>query len=152
MTFCVGFDLDMTLVDSRPGIADVMTRLAAESGADIDVDAVVARLGPPLEQELANRFPADRIPAMAARYRELYADYGVPGSPYVVLVDGTSGRVRGEGTGQSWRQVAELLARSGGPDPAKPGADARRESDVDRELMAAGLLPGDPRLYEPGPN
>lgn len=91
---------------------------------------------------------------------EGWADYGVPGSPYVVLVDGTSGRVRGEGTGQSWRQVAELLARSGGqpahlaggPDPAKPGADARRESDVDRELMAAGILPGDPRLYEPGTN
>jgi hypothetical protein len=88
---------------------------------------------------------------------DAWTDYGVPGSPYVVLVDGRSGRVRGEGTGQSWRQVAELLARStgraglvtGGPDPAKPGADARRESDVDRELLAAGILPGDPRLYEP---
>lgn len=80
MTFCVGFDLDMTLVDSRPGIAEVMSRLAAESGAAIDVDAVVSRLGPPLEQELAHWFPADRIPAMAARYRELYADYGVPGA------------------------------------------------------------------------
>jgi len=80
VTFCVGFDLDMTLVDSRPGIAEVMTRLAAESGADIDIDAVVSRLGPPLEQELAHWFPADRIPAMATRYRELYADYGVPGA------------------------------------------------------------------------
>lgn len=89
---------------------------------------------------------------------EGWADHGVPGSPYVVLVDGRSGRVRGEGTGQSWRQVAELLARStghagyltGGPDPAKPDGDALRESDVDRELLAAGILPGDPRLYEPG--
>lgn len=80
VTFCVGFDLDMTLVDSRPGIAEVMTRLAAESGTHIDADAVVARLGPPLEQELANWFPADRIPAMATRYRELYAEYGVPGA------------------------------------------------------------------------
>lgn len=80
VTFCVGFDLDMTLVDSRPGIAEVMTRLAAEAGAYIDVDAVVSRLGPPLEQELAHWFPAERVPAMATRYRELYADYGVPGA------------------------------------------------------------------------
>lgn len=80
VTFCVGFDLDMTLVDSRPGIADVMSRLAAETGTYIDVDAVVSRLGPPLERELANWFPADRIPEMAERYRELYAVYGVPGA------------------------------------------------------------------------
>lgn len=80
VTFCVGFDLDMTLVDSRPGIADVMSRLAAETGAYIDVDAVVSRLGPPLERELANWFPADAVPAMAQRYRELYATYGVPGA------------------------------------------------------------------------
>jgi phosphoglycolate phosphatase len=80
VTFCVGFDLDMTLVDSRSGIAEVMTRLAAETGAAIDVDAVVNRLGPPLELELANWFPADRVPAMAQRYRELYADAGVRGA------------------------------------------------------------------------
>ena len=80
VTFCVGFDLDMTLVDSRPGIADVMSRLAAETGTSIDAEAVVSRLGPPLETELAHWFPADRIPAMADRYRELYAEYGVPGA------------------------------------------------------------------------
>lgn len=80
VTFCVGFDLDMTLVDSRPGIADVMTRIAAETGTHIDVDAVVSRLGPPLQQELAYWFPAERIPEMVTRYRELYSDYGVPGA------------------------------------------------------------------------
>lgn len=79
VTFCVGFDLDMTLVDSRSGVAEVMTRLAAETGAPIDVAAVVGRLGPPLEQELANWFPAERIPAMAERYRELYSGAGVRG-------------------------------------------------------------------------
>ena len=86
---------------------------------------------------------------------QAWSDYAVPGSPYVVLVDGRTGRVRGEGTGQSWTQVAELLARSsgdasyltGGPFSDKPAGDQARESDVDRELMAAGILPGDPRLY-----
>ncbi len=86
---------------------------------------------------------------------QAWADYGVPGSPYVVAVNGATGRVRGEGTGQSWAQIAELFTRStgdagfltGGPDPAKPPADIGREAEVDRELIEAGLLPGDPRLY-----
>lgn len=91
---------------------------------------------------------------------QAWTDFEVPGSPYVVLVDGATGRVRGEGTGQSWTQVAELLARSsgdagfltGGPDAAKPYGDAAREADVDRELLAAGILPGDPRLYGAEPD
>ena len=86
---------------------------------------------------------------------EAWTAYGVPGSPYVVLVDGRTGRVRGEGTGQSWSQVVQLLARSsgdadyltGGPAIAKPAGDAAREADADRELLSAGILPGDPRLY-----
>ncbi|WP_228989594.1 HAD family hydrolase [Streptomyces sp. DH8] len=73
----VGFDLDMTLVDSRPGIAAAFRVLAAETGTSIDVDLVVNRLGPPLETELAHWFPADRVPAVAARYRELYPDHAI---------------------------------------------------------------------------
>ncbi|MFE7452169.1 HAD family hydrolase [Streptomyces griseus] len=73
----VGFDLDMTLVDSRPGIAAAFRVLSAETGVPIDVDLVVNRLGPPLEMELAHWFPADRVPAAAARYRELYPDHAI---------------------------------------------------------------------------
>ncbi|MYT80341.1 phosphoglycolate phosphatase [Streptomyces sp. MnatMP-M77] len=73
----VGFDLDMTLVDSRPGIAAAFRVLSAETGVPIDVDLVVNRLGPPLETELAHWFPADRVPATAARYRELYPDHAI---------------------------------------------------------------------------
>ncbi len=68
----VGFDLDMTLVDSRPGIRASMTTLARETGVDIDVDVVIGRLGPKLEWELAQWFPADRVDRMAERYRALY--------------------------------------------------------------------------------
>jgi phosphoglycolate phosphatase len=70
----VGFDLDLTLVDSRPGIRASMTALARESGVRIDVDTVIARIGPKLEWELAQWFPAERVDAMAERYRELYWD------------------------------------------------------------------------------
>jgi hypothetical protein len=80
--------------------------------------------------------------------------YSVPGSPHVVYVDGASGRIRGEGTGQSLRQVAELLARSTGDAgfvtgvaAPKSGRDRSQETAVDRELLAAGILPGDPQLY-----
>jgi hypothetical protein len=85
---------------------------------------------------------------------QAWRDYEVPGSPHVVFVEGASGHVRGEGTGQSLRQVAQLLAQATG-DPAfvtgaraaKPSRDAEQEAAVDRELLAAGILPGDPRLY-----
>jgi hypothetical protein len=88
------------------------------------------------------------------RSSDAWRDYEVPGSPHVVYVDGPSGRVRGEGTGQSLRQVAELLARStgdagfltGGPS-RKPARDREQEEAIDRELLANGILPGDPRLY-----
>jgi phosphoglycolate phosphatase len=70
----VGFDLDLTLVDSRPGIRASMTTLARETGVPIDVDLVLARLGPKLESELGQWFPADRVEPMAERYRELYWD------------------------------------------------------------------------------
>ena len=73
----VGFDLDLTLVDSRPGIRMSMCALAAETGVAIDVEAVLGRIGPKLEWELANWFPESDVPRMADRYRELYWDHCV---------------------------------------------------------------------------
>ncbi|MDH6119639.1 phosphoglycolate phosphatase [Kitasatospora sp. GAS204A] len=76
----VGFDLDMTLIDTRPGIKRCYDLLAAETGTAIDSDLVVSRLGPPVEQELANWFPAEAIQTVADRYRALYAEHGIEGS------------------------------------------------------------------------
>jgi phosphoglycolate phosphatase len=76
----VGFDLDMTLVDSRPGIRASCDALARETATFIDTELVLSRLGPPLEVELAHWFPADLVPTMATRYREIYARLGVPGT------------------------------------------------------------------------
>ncbi|TRV74279.1 HAD family hydrolase [Streptomyces sp. 130] len=73
----VGFDLDMTLIDSRPGIKAVYEALVAETGTWIDTDLVVSRLGPPLEEELANWFPAADVPAVANRYRAMYPAYAI---------------------------------------------------------------------------
>lgn len=89
---------------------------------------------------------------------QAWEDYDVPGSPYVVCVDGPSGTVKGEGTGGSWEQVAGLLAQATGDlgfttagraRRRKARPDAEREADIDAALLAAGVLPGDERLYRP---
>ncbi|MER5773668.1 HAD family hydrolase [Streptomyces sp. NPDC002039] len=77
----VGFDLDMTLIDSRPGIKAAYQALSAETGTFIDADQAVTRLGPPLDEELANWFPAAEIPAMADRYREIYPTHAIDPTP-----------------------------------------------------------------------
>jgi phosphoglycolate phosphatase len=70
----VGFDLDMTLIDARAGIAATYRALTAQTGVYVDADAAVARLGPPLRVELANWFPAAQVEDAVRAYRALYAD------------------------------------------------------------------------------
>ncbi|MFE9133574.1 HAD family hydrolase [Streptomyces sp. NPDC007355] len=73
----VGFDLDLTLIDTRPGIKAAWEAFAAETGATIDADLVVTRLGPPLEHEMAYWFPEEHVTEMTARYRALYPTYAI---------------------------------------------------------------------------
>lgn len=96
----VGFDLDMTLIDSRPGIRTTYEALSAETGVFIDAALAVSRLGPPLETELAYWFPPERIPAVGERYRELYREHAIaptralPGAAEAVAaVHAAGGRV-----------------------------------------------------------
>lgn len=81
MAFTVGFDLDMTLIDSRPGIHACYTALAERTGTYIDADLAVTRLGPPLERELINWFPAERVAQIAGLYREIYPATAVAATP-----------------------------------------------------------------------
>jgi uncharacterized protein len=73
----VGFDLDMTLIDTRPGVVAVWDALAAETGVAIDSAAAAGRLGPPLDEELALWFPVADVPAMGDRFRAIYPDLAV---------------------------------------------------------------------------
>jgi len=68
----VGFDLDMTLIDSRRAIMASFAWVAADTGVPIDPAAVDRRLGIRLEDELAYWFPADQVPPAVRLYREHY--------------------------------------------------------------------------------
>jgi len=75
----VGFDLDMTLIDPRPGMAAVMNAVAAESGYPLDGEAFAAHLGPPLDMVYREQgVPETEIPDLIARFRALYPDVVIP--------------------------------------------------------------------------
>lgn len=76
----VGFDLDMTLIDSRPGVIASFDALNDALGTAIDGRAIASHLGPTLETEMAVYFPDHEINGVCDRYREIYADLGPPGS------------------------------------------------------------------------
>ncbi|MGW2921345.1 HAD family hydrolase [Streptomyces angustmyceticus] len=77
----VGFDLDMTLIDSRPGIKAAYQELSARTGTFVDADLAVSRLGPPLEEEVRRWFPEERVAEIAELYRALYPEYAIAASP-----------------------------------------------------------------------
>lgn len=79
--FVVGFDLDLTLIDSRPGIAATYRELSARTGVYVDADAAVGRLGPPLEVEMALWFAPEEVAMAAALYRRIYPEFALVNSP-----------------------------------------------------------------------
>jgi len=93
---------------------------------------------------------------------QAWEGYDVPVAPFFVLVDGASGMVIGEGAANTWEHVTALLQnaldeaglldrkgrRKNGVRP-RSRADIMREDRVDRDLLAAGMRPGDPSLFAP---
>lgn len=73
----VGFDLDMTLIDTRPGMRAVISELNAETGYRIDAAAVAEVLGPPLDQLLAPWVPQAQMPEVIERFREIYSEVAI---------------------------------------------------------------------------
>ena len=102
--------------------------------------------------------------------------YGVPGSPYFVLIDGRNRRVVGSGTATNWPQVRRLLTQaigdakssgaqssgtqssganssgansSGANSSGANSSGANSNNGVDAELATFGIGPGHPSLYPP---
>lgn len=68
----VGFDLDLTLIDSRQAILAAWSAVADEFGVHIDLAAVDARMGIKLEDEVTFWFPPGAQDDAAASYRRHY--------------------------------------------------------------------------------
>jgi hypothetical protein len=118
---------------------------------------VVVTKGPEMEipGEVAAQAPAGLPVVMST---EAWGDYEVPGSPFFVLIDGASGHRIGEGVANHFQQVVELVRRAESDTRSfSLGSRSRsyangldgpgRELDNDRELIRAGVRPGDPSLY-----
>ena len=68
----VGFDLDMTLIDSSRAILASFAGVAADTGVAINPADVLSRLGIKLEDELAHWFPPGEIENAMRLYRTHY--------------------------------------------------------------------------------
>ena len=77
----VGFDLDMTLIDTTPGFTATLEVLGAELGVVFPVAEMTARLGPPLDHLLAGHLAPDAIAPAGDRFRELYALHAIAPVP-----------------------------------------------------------------------
>ncbi|GAA0684695.1 HAD family hydrolase [Kitasatospora atroaurantiaca] len=128
MSLTVGFDLDMTLLDTRPGIRATFDALSAATGTWIDSELVITRLGPPLARELAEWFPAEHVEEMATRYRAMYREYALPGT---LLLPGA-------------RESLDAVRASGGRAAVITGKYApNARLQLDHVGLAADVLVGD---------
>jgi hypothetical protein len=130
----------------------------ADSLPGRDTRLVVVTKGPEDESVSAVRELATGAHATVMS-SQAFDDYGVPVSPYFILVDGPSGSVIGEGAAANWSQIANLLRQAaadaglstdGGSTSraaARQRAGDQREARADADLLAAGIVPGHPSLY-----
>lgn len=119
------------------------TRVAiVTKGPDRELPAEVSRL--------AN----GRVPVVMST--EAWLEYEVPGSPFFVLIDGTSGTAVGQGVAPHVEQLLNLIRRAEHDRGRHQGTRRRpsgrrngpeREADADEVLQMAGIRPGDPSLY-----
>ena len=77
----VGFDLDMTLIDTVPGFSATLHALGAELGVEFPIAEMTARLGPPLDHLLSAHLAEDAVGPAGDRFRALYPDHAVAPVP-----------------------------------------------------------------------
>jgi uncharacterized protein len=73
----VGFDLDMTLIDTVPGFSATLAALGEELGVVFPTEEMTSRLGPPLEHLLRDHLAEDAVAAAGDRFRALYPDHAI---------------------------------------------------------------------------
>ncbi len=101
-----------------------------------ELRTVIVTRGPDREQpvKLRGLAPAGVPVVMSSG---AWADYGVPGTPYFVLIE--DGAIKGEGVATTWTALASLI-----------GDAVREERALDERLAAAGIGPDHPSLFPGG--
>ncbi len=74
----IGFDLDLTLVDSADGITSSLVEAGRRIGVVVEPERLRPLLGLPLEDTLRHFVDEPRVEELKVLYRELYPDIGVP--------------------------------------------------------------------------
>lgn len=116
-----------------------------------DARLVLVTKGPEEESPAAIEDQAPRhLPTVMSS--QAWEHYGVPITPYFVLVDGPSGRIAGEGAAATWHQLESLLSQAAADGgllsvPLSDGNTRQRRQAVDETLAAHGVSPGHPSLY-----
>lgn len=119
---------------------------------------VLVTRGPEAESPGAVASLAGSTPVVMST--EAWEHYDIPYAPYFVYVSGPAERVMGEGVAAGWEEVRALVANAVADgttdgmshdmthgDQRRSAADRARDDAVDSQLRAAGIEPGDPRLY-----
>jgi phosphoglycolate phosphatase len=79
----VGFDLDMTLVDSARGIAATLRAVLAELGRGVTDEQAWPYVGVPMQQTVRALAPDLDPEVVTRRYRQLYPEHGI--QPITIL-------------------------------------------------------------------
>jgi phosphoglycolate phosphatase-like HAD superfamily hydrolase len=77
----VGFELDMTLIDTVVGFAATLDALGQELGVRFPTAEMTSRLGPPLDLMLQPHLAEEAIAPAVARFREIYPDHAITPTP-----------------------------------------------------------------------
>ncbi len=93
----VGFDLDMTLIDTVVGFAATLEALGAELGVEFPTVELTSRLGPPLDLLLEPYLAPGQIGAATDRFREIYPQLAVEPTPALPGVSEALAAVRRHG-------------------------------------------------------
>ena len=141
-----------TCLDFWEAFRDPAKRVVGGPGTNL----IVLTKGPDAESpaSVANLADPDLLTLMST---EAFDDYSVPIAPYFVLVDGTAGKVIGEGAASSFDQLQSLMSKALADGGYGMGAQRtrrevlrglRRGPTADEALEAAGIGPGHPSLHE----
>jgi Predicted phosphatases len=88
----VGFDLDLTLVDSHERIISAYIRALGDLGVEVSAEDLVPHLGIPLTHTAALVAPAIDADALVLRYRHYYDE---PDAPRTLPMPGAAEALRG---------------------------------------------------------